>query len=342
MAVTLRDIAEELNLSVNAVSRALRNMPDISAETTRQIHETAQRMGYRKNLAASYLKTARSMTLGIIIPDISNPVFSSMYKGIERVSGKLGYTLMLSNSGEKPQRETAQLDSMIAHGVDGVFIVPSIQSSTFYNQLEAAKIPYVILQRKVNEKQSNFVQSDDFEGGYLAAKHLCELGHRDFLLIFPNDSISSAKERYNGFVSYLNEANIPEASVSKIECESTRDASYQLMREWLEEQPNHKSLSASAVFCFSDYVACGVYSAIAEYGLSIPEDLSVIGYDNNEYSDMLYPPLTTVDILSYDIGKHAARLMLDTLQNEASREEDNSTKVLISPKIIVRASTRRI
>ena len=248
VSITLKDIAQELNISINAVSRALRNMPDIGPDTTKLVHETAHRMGYRKNLAASYLKTARSMTLGIIVPDVCNPVFSHMYRGVEKICGNMGYTLMLANSGERPDKESAQLDSMIARGIDGVFIVPSIQNSALSKQLETAKIPYVLLQRKPSEHLSHFVQSDDFEGGYLAAKHLYTLGHRSFLLIFPSLLISSAQERYHGFLSYLRENGVSDSAVSVLECDGTRDSGYEAMHTWLAEHAtNSRFLSSDVV-----------------------------------------------------------------------------------------------
>ena len=144
-------------------------------------------------------------------------------------------------------------------------------------QLETAKIPYVLLQRKPSEHLSHFVQSDDFEGGYLAAKHLYTLGHRAFLLIFPSLLISSAQERYHGFLSYLRENGVSDSAVSVLECDGTRDSGYEALHTWLAEHTAQKKLHTSAVFCFSDYVAAGVYSAIKKFGLHIPDDLSVIG-----------------------------------------------------------------
>ena len=342
MSVTLKDIAEELNVSVNTVSRALRNMPDIGPETTRQVHETAQRLGYRKNFAASYLKTTRSMTLGIIVPDVCNPVYSYMYKGIEKVCSKEGYTLTLSSSGESAEKENARIDAMIAHGIDGVFIIPSIQDSAFYDQLDKAHVPYIILQRRPCDRQSNLVQSDDYEGGRLAAKHLYDLGHRSFLLVMATANISSSIDRRAGFISYLREQGVSEQSIIVLEAYGTRASGYESTRNWLESQPDTSALPVTAAFCFSDYVACGVYSALAEYGIRIPDDISVMGYDNNEYSDMISPALTTIDLLPYDIGKHAARLMLDILQTEHLTPPENPTKVIISPKIVERNSTKKI
>lgn len=342
MPVTIKDIAEELNISANAVSRALRNMPDIGPETTKLVHEAANRLGYRKNLAASYLKTARSMNLGIIVPDVCNPVYSYMYKGIEKVCSKEGYTLTLSNSGENPEKENARISAMIAHGVDGMFIIPSVQNTDFYDQLDKARVPYVILQRRPDSHQTNFVQSDDIKGARLAAKHLYELGHRRFLLVLATKNISSSYDRRLGFTAYLKEQGIPEDAITILECTGTRASGYEVVREWLEQQPDTENLPVTAAFCFSDYVACGVYSALSEYGVRIPEDISVMGYDNNEYSDMISPALTTIDLLPYDIGKHAARLLLDILQGDHQTLTDNPTKVIISPKLIERNSTKSI
>ncbi len=335
MPVTLKDIAQELDLSVNAVSRALRNMSDIGPETTKLVQETAQKLGYRKNLAASYLKTAKSMMFGIIVPDICNPVFSYMYKGVEKICNQTDYTLMLGNSNENKNKESKLIDNMVAHGVDGIFIVPSKESDAIYPRIEQANIPCVLLQRKGKDQEFNFVQSNDYEGGYLVAKHLYDLGHRKFLLVFTDMQISSARERYNGFLAFLNEQNINEDSIELLVCDSTRSGGYDVTKVWLDKQ-NGKNLSANAIFCFSDYIAYGVYSALFENGFNIPDDVSVIGYDNNEYSDIIHPKLTTIDILPYDIGKHSAKLMLDLIENDKTEAKG----IVISPTLTIKESTK--
>ncbi len=341
LSVTLKDIARELNISVNAVSRALRNMPDIGKDTTVLVQETAKRLGYRKNLAASYLKTSKSMTLGIVIPDICNPVFSYIYKGIEKVCSETNYALMLGNSNENPQEEKAMISNMIAHGVDGVFVVPSNSSTSRYTALQNAGIPYIFLQRRAKRAESSFVHTNDCIGGYLAAKHLYELGHRRFLLVFPTMEISSAKERYEGFVRYLSKMGLDESAVSVLECDSTRIDGYNAMSEWLKNE-DFKKKGITAVFCFSDYVAYGVYSAISERGYNVPKDLSLIGYDNNEYSDIISPSLTTVDILPYEIGNNAARIMLDMIKARAEGKEKKIVEFEIPPTLIDRKSTKKL
>ena len=338
MSVTLKDIANELHLSATAVSRALRNMPDIGPETTRLVKETAERLGYRTNLAARYLKTNKSMMLGMVVTDICNPVFSLMYKGVEKVCKETSYTLMLGNSNENAQGEGAIIQNMLEHGVEGIFLVPSMQNKNVLVQLEESGVPYVILQRKFEKESFHYVQSDDYEGGYLAAKHLYQLGHRKFLYISGPKHISSAKERYNGFLKYLIEQGLTKESVQILECDGTRNGGYKATKKWLEQHDNLNQLKATAIFCFSDYVAYGVYSAMQKCNLRIPDDISVIGYDNNEYSDMTLPGLTTIDIHPYKIGKQAARMMFELINNQ----ENEKSELVIKPKLVVRDSTLSI
>ena len=337
MPVTLKDIADELNISATAVSRALRNMPDIGPETTSLVKETAARLGYRSNLAARYLKTNKSMMLGIVVTDICNPVFSSIYKGVEKICMETNYTLMLGNSNENADEESAIISNMLDHGADGIFLVPSMRNANALSQLKNAHIPYVILQRKFSGLSANYVQSNDYEGGYLAAEHLYQLGHRSFLYVSAPMHISSALERYNGFWAYLREHNLTEDKIQILECDGTRTDSYKAVKKWLEQHSNLKSPDATAIFCFSDYVAYGVYSAISKYDLRIPEDISVIGYDNNEYSDMTLPALTTIDIHPFKIGRRAAQIMFELI-NDQNNEEDH-LDVVISPRLILRDST---
>ncbi|MBQ2922886.1 MAG: LacI family DNA-binding transcriptional regulator [Tyzzerella sp.] len=337
MSVTLKDIANELNLSINAVSRGLRNMPDIGPDTTKLIQETALKLGYRKNFAASYIKTRKSMMLGIIITDICNPLYSSIYKGIEHICANTDYALMLGNSNENPEEEIAIIDNMLSRGIDGIFLVPSMKNSDVLLRLKESKIPYIFLQRNFADITIPYIYSDDYKGGYLAAEHLYQQGHRSFLYLAPPLYISSAKERFDGFVAFLQEQGLPKECVEIVRSDATRVGSYRAMNKWLKKQGNLNCLSATAIFCFSDYVAYGVYPALAKHGLRIPNDISVIGYDNTEYSDIISPPLTTIDMQPYKIGRKAAQLMLTMMDNPNIHEEP--VKVFITPKLIQRSST---
>lgn len=337
MPITLKDIADELNISITAVSRALRDMPDISPETTSLVKETAARLGYRKNLAASYLKTNQSMMLGIVVTDICNPVFSSIYKAIEKPCLENNYTLMLGNSNENVDEESSIINSMLDRGVDGIFLVPSMKDTHILSQLINSNIPYVILQRNFPNLSTNCVQSNDYEGGYLAGKHLYQLGHRRFLYVTAPMYISSAQERYNGFITYLNKKHIESDAVEILECDGTRSGCYKAVKKWITKHSDLNHLDATAIFCFSDYLAYSVYSAIAKCNLRIPDDISVIGYDNNDYSDIMLPALTTIDIQANKVGTLAAKKMFSLIHSKDDDEEH--VESVISPKLILRNST---
>ncbi len=336
MPVTLKDIADELNVSVNTVSRALRDMPDIGPSTTHLVKETANRLGYRKNLAARYLKVNKSMMLGIVVTDICNPVFSSMYKGIESICEQIKYTLMLGNSNENSEEECAIINNMLEHGADGIFLVPSMKDTRILSTLKNANVPYIMLQRKFPGQSTHYIQSSDFQGGYFAAEHLFGLGHRSFLYVSAPLYISSARERYEGFVSYLKERHLGEDCVRILECDNMGSGINQNVKKYLESFQG-KPLPITAIFCFSDYMAHGVYSAINDCGLRVPEDISVVGYDNNEYSSMMLPPLTTIDIRPFEVGERAARMMFHLIN--ASGEEPVSPDAVIAPLLVLRHST---
>ena len=336
MPATLKDIAQELNLSINTVSHALRDLPDISPETTALVKETAARLGYRKNIAASYLRTGKTLTLGVIVTDIQNPVFSAIFKGIEKVCAGANYMLLLGNSNEDANAESLILDNMLNHGVDGIFLVPSMKNTDIFSQLEKARVPHILLQRKHKDYPAHHVQISDYEGGCLAAKHLYQLGHRSFLYVSAPMYISSARDRYEGFIDYLKKKNLSPESVQVLECENTRAGSHKAVKKWVEQQAQSCSPMPTAIFCFSDYMAFGVYSALEKCGIRIPEDVSVVGCDNNEFSDMIIPPLTTVDLQPYKLGKEAAKRMLQILNTD----ENEPRSVVFSPKLIPRDSAR--
>ena len=152
--------------------------------------------------------------------------------------------------------------------------------------------------------------------------------------------ISSAQDRYNGFVEYLKQKGLSKDCVEILECNGTRSDSTKVMSKWLTQFSESRKPPITSIFCFSDYVAYGVYSALAKYNLRIPEDISVIGYDNIEYSDMTLPPLTTVDMKPYNVGMHAAQVMLDLINHKT--DLTSPVKEIMSPKLVLRNSTAQL
>lgn len=337
MSATLKDIANTLNLSINTISRALRDMPDISRETRKLVKDTAERLGYRKNLAASRLRTNQSHILGVVVTDISNPSFSGIVKGAEEQSKAAGYTIMLGNTNENEADEAAVVAGMLEHGVDGILLVPSMHNHNILSQIEDANVPYVLAIRKFPDVQTEIVRNDDIHGASALADYLYTLGHRRFLYVSGFWHISSNQERYHGFLSYLKDKGLPDDAVQIIKCDGTRIGTYNAMQEWISKYEK-KELPVTAIFAFNDYMVGSIYLVLKEHNIRIPEDISIVGYDNNEFSGLLEPSLTTVDNHFFDIGKQAAARLINIIHDPDKEQTKNPKETIIMPDLVIRNS----
>lgn len=206
--ITIKDIATVTNFSVNTVSRALRDMPDISEATKKFIRETATAMGYKKNFLASTLRTNHSNTIGVIVPDMQNPIYSDFYKGIEKICKKFGYTIVLFNSNEDTEEEKSAIYAMLNYCVDGVILFPTNDSQQNVSILKSNNLPFVFLARSLNISMGNMVIADDYYGGYIACEHLISKGYDNFLILSGPHNISSFRDRCKGFVDCARKNNI--------------------------------------------------------------------------------------------------------------------------------------
>lgn len=338
MNVTLKDIANELDLSINTVSRALRDMPDVNRDTKKLIRETAQRMGYRKNLAASRLRTKRSNMLGLVLTDFENPAMSQIIRGADDIAKRTGYTLMVGCSNENAEDEEAVVSKMLAQGIDGLLILPSMLNEKLLDQIESEDVPYVLAVRKYEGRRSNIVRSDDLIGAAAVAEHLYQLGHRQFLYVCGLKHSYSALQRYLGFLNKVREYGLDRPAVDIIDCDGSCADAQRVMQEWLSQQSGNQ-LPVTAVFAFSDYVACGVYAALQGSGLRVPEDISIVGYDNNEFSSLITPQLTTVDNHLFEQGRQSAIRLLNLINRQNSGMTTEAQERISAPELIIRAST---
>jgi len=337
LSVTLKDIAGELNLSVNTISRALRDMPDISPETKRLVRETAKRAGYHRNMAASRLRTKHSQILGVVVTDIRNPAYSGLVKGAEAQGKEQGYTIMLGNTHEDAADEAEVVGGMLEHGVDGILLVPTMRNREILRQIEEEKLPYVLAVRKFDGISAEIVRNDDLSGAAALAEYLYQLGHRRFLYVSGYWHISSVEERYRGFLSCLQSHGLPEEALQILNCDGSRGGTYNAVRDWLAGKDKN-SLPVTAIFAFNDYMVGGIYQALREHSVRVPEDISVVGYDNNEYSDILEPQLTTVDNHFYEIGRAAAARLTEIIGRTDANNRRTPEDIVIMPELIVRKS----
>lgn len=328
--VTIKDIAAAAGFSANTVSRALRDMPDISDDTKKIIRETAVRMGYRKNVLASALRASHSYNIGVIVPDIQNPVYGNFYKGIETVCRQFNYTISLFNSNENVEDEERAVNTMISHQMDGVILFPTYRSQPNMAVLQGGGIPYIALARYIRGENLPLVAGDDERGGYVAGEYLLGKGYTEFIVISGPHVISSFEDRYRGFIRCLQEHGMDES----------RARLFQIAPTWEEAYALTKRLGnvcrGKAVFAFSDFMAMGSIKALREMGLRVPRDVAIMGYDNVEDSNIINPSLTTVDIRATELGQISARRLLECIRDPKKYSEP--IRELLEPRLIVRES----
>lgn len=330
--VTLKDIAKEAGVSTNTVSCALRNSPRVSEPVKHKIKKIADRMGYTPNAAARALRIKRSHVIGVIVTDISNPVFGKMVKGIESAIQQKEYSILIGNTEEDSSMELKTLNSMIAKGVDGVIITPTQINTKALDMLKQANIPFILLGRRFKEYSANYVVCDDFRGGYIVGEYFVSKGHTQLIFINGPEHISSSQEREEGFIKSLAKHRLKPQQVYHIKPDIYEG--YRLMREIL-----NSPLDFTGVFCFDDYTAFGVIKAIGEKGIRVPEDIAVIGCDNTEYAEMWGTGLTSVDFNESRTGELAAEQMMDFIEMHAGEQERAVVKqVILEPSLVVRGS----
>lgn len=331
--ITLKDVAKELDLSINTVSRALRDMPDIKDETKQLIRVTAERMGYRINLAASMLRTNRSRAIGVVVSDIANPVFSGMVKGIEFAAKKANYSMILSDSNETYGEEVSALENMYQRNVDGIILFPTMIDDGTVRELLEKQIPFVLVGRKFKDISTNLVINDDVHGGYLAAEHLYSKGHRKFLYIGGPMHMSSSADRLEGFKQYLSEYGLTAEAIEVHETNASWQGGYDTMKKLIK-----RGYEATCAFVFSDYLAIGALKALREHKIAVPSEMAMIGYDNIDLCELTVPSLTTIDLSKFRLGKRALELLLQQMA-DSSPNAAKFQQIIMEPRLVVREST---
>ncbi len=334
--VTLRDVAHHVGVHPSTVSRALnpetRHM--VTGEIATKVEHAAQSLGYRPNPMAYSLKTNRSLTVGVIIPDLTNPLFPPIIRGIEDVLGKRGYTAVIANTDNDFDREELILDRMRARRVDGLILATARRDDPLLAEYRADGVPLVLVNRDVDDHSIRSVINDDAEGIRLAIEHLTGLGHRWIADIAGPQALSTGFQRHQAYRETMSAQGLDIDDELIIFCDAySVAAGYRAMSELLAKQRNFTASLAG-----NDLIALGCYDALREAGLSCPDDVSVVGFNDMPFIDKMAPPLTTVRIPHYDIGAEAARVLLSEMDNG---EELSDEQIRLPCELIVRGSTAK-
>lgn len=327
----LKDVAEAAGVHISTASRALneRTAVLLNPATLERVRETADGLGYRVNGMARALKTRRSMSIGMVVPDITNPFFPPVVRGAEDVLDRAGYSLLLSSSDNDPGKARRQTAAMLEGQADGLLLAMARRDDPLVTDLRAGGTPLVLVNRTIDRGGVSAVVPDDFHGALEAVEHLYALGHRRLAFVGGPLSTSNGARRRASFDETVQRLGLPE--VAALEALAfDEQAGYAVAQTLLTEHPR-----ITGVVAGNDLIAVGIIVAAAERGRNCPRDISVVGFNDMLLAGRLQPPLTTIRIPQYDVGTRAAELLMALVAEPARRPET----VLISGELVVRGST---
>lgn len=337
MAIRMKDIAQDLGLSVVTISKVLRNHPDIGEETRRKVLQRMKELDYQPNLAARTLITGRTWTIGLIVPDLLHPFFAQIAKALSAGIRKQGYSLILASSEDDPELERQEIDQLLARQVDVILVASAQPNGSYFQKAEERKTPCILIDRCFQDWQSNFVGVDDEAVGFLATTHLIEQGCKQIAHI-SGPEVSTAVGRLAGYKEALAKGNIKNDPELILSIGASGDDRGDLAGYTAAKEILGRRVRPDGIFCFNDPIALGTMRAALELGLRIPEDVAVVGCGNVHYSDFLRVPLSSIDQNSQKIGEQAAKLAL-TLATTKGPKRPKVER--IAPQLVVRASSQR-
>jgi len=330
----MKDIAEDLGVSLMTVSKALRNHSDVAEETRRRVSQRARELAYEPNLIARSLAGHPSFLIGLVVPDLMHSFFAEVAKGVDCKLGPLGYQTVVCSSGENTETEFRQIKLLLARKVDGLLIASAAPhaSRSMAELLGGHGAPYVLVDRMIPNVKANYVGVKDGAIGALATQHLIEQGCTRIAHL-SGPKVSTGRGRLRGYHRVLAKHGLkipPEYVISGAHEDHT---GYAAMQRLLQLKPR-----PDGVFCYNDPVASGAIKAILEAGLDVPGDIAVVGAGDVHYSDMLRVPLSTINQSPFQIGESSAELLLECIKSKTPLPPKC---IYFTPRLVVRESSLR-
>lgn len=330
MNVTIKDIARMAGVSHTTVSRALRGLPGVSEETRQRVLELADKLRYRSNAMARGLVTHRSQSIGMLVPDMTNPFYVQVAKGAEDIASNANYSLLICNSDHMQEKEIKYVDFLREKQVDGLLVIPLQKESRHFIDLYLDKIPLVFIDRFFPELPAPYVITDNYHGEKQAVEHLISQGYKRIAFLVGTRGGYAAEERLRAYCDAMKKAGLPLEKELILETRGGFQDGYQRAKDVLAIHP-----LPDAVLAANDVVALGVIRYFSECGVRVPEDIAIIGFDDIDFAEMLPVPLTTVRQHPLEMGIKAAEILLKLI--EGNHDEINQ-RVMLSAELIVRES----
>jgi LacI family transcriptional regulator len=324
--VTIKDIATEVGMSVSSISRALNNHPHISEETKTKVREAAEKLGYRYNALAAALRSSRSKTIGLIVPRISMPFQSAAITAIQNRLHTYGYNVMICQSNESPELEKKLVDLLLAIQVEGLIVSSTLYTKdySFFDRSSMGGIPVVFYDRVPKDKACHKIVGDEFNGGYQVTKHLLEQGCRRIAHISGPLSCSIYQHRLSGYKEALSEYGVPYNEDMVFFHELNQENTFASCVELFGNK-----IIPDAVFACNDTAALAVIEYAGKNNISVPYDLKVSGYSNDNRVEISRPKITSVEQFPHLMGDGAAKLIMDLIQSP----ENNRSYISLTTSI---------
>ena len=332
---TMKDIARDVGVHVSTISRALNPKSNhaVSSELMDKIKRASARRDYRPNAAAAMLRTNRSRTIGVVVPDITDPVFPPIIRGIEDALARHGYVAILANTDGDARRQTLAVEALRPRGIDGLILASVTRDDAEATRI-AAGIPTVTVSRRTDDPRFSSVVHDEDDGFRRILTHLASLGHRAVASIAGPQTISTGYNRYSSYVRHSELLGLgqdrPLASFAR--------AFNEMEGERCAEELLVAGRPFTAVACANDRLAVGAITAFRRHGIECPRDVSITGFNDMPLADRLSPALTTVSVQHYQAGLQAADRIIDMIENA----DGTPTHIVLPVGLIVRASTRSL
>jgi DNA-binding LacI/PurR family transcriptional regulator len=329
--ITVKDVSLAAGLSTATVSRVLAGFDDVSDDARQRVQDAAKALHYQPNRNARNLRKSTTSKIGVIITDIQNPFFGSVVRGIEKVTINDDYTIILGNSDEDPEREKKLVAMLLEEGAAGIIIVPTNLDIENYRSLFSSGTPFVVIDRRLPIQDLDMVLVNGSAGAEMAVDHLFSLGHQKIGYVGGLKHISVMQEREQGFIGGLRKHNLQLFPEFIQQGNNRQDGGYTGVSKLLSlSQP------PSAILIANNLMTLGGLQAIHEFGLEIPENISLVGFDDMDWASSLRPPLTVIAQPSYKMGELSASILLERI----NAPEQSYQTVVLNTELVIRASCR--